>query len=129
MLPAPASIAAPLTTNSRPSWSPAVPPPPVCGAAVGDEGLGLAAGLGAGDRVGLGDADGRGEGLALALGVLLLVAVLLNVTDGGRWVGCDVAEPSPQPATATQVRMAKTPKPMTVSFALSTVPAITRTVM
>ena len=35
MLPAPARIAAPPSVTSRVSWNPAVPPPPVSGAAVG----------------------------------------------------------------------------------------------
>jgi hypothetical protein len=35
MLPAPARIAAPPSVTSRVSWKPAVPPPPVSGAAVG----------------------------------------------------------------------------------------------
>jgi hypothetical protein len=97
-----------------------VPPPPVCGAVVG-VGAGLVAGLGVGDRGGVLDTDGLGEGLAL-------VVVLLNAVEGW-WVGSVVVEDGLQPATATQARMAKTPKRTTVSLALSTAPAITRTVM
>jgi hypothetical protein len=41
-----------------------------------------------------------------------------------------MTEDGEQAATVTKARMAKTPKPMTVSFALSAVPAVvTRTVM
>jgi hypothetical protein len=48
MLPAPAAIAAAPITSSRPSWNPAVPPPPVTGAWVG---MGLGDGLGLGVTV------------------------------------------------------------------------------
>src|ERR1035441_3397266 len=74
MLPAPARIAATPSPKSRASWNPAVPPPPVGGAAVGN---GLAAGLGVADGL----AEGLAEGLALALGVLPLAVPL------GRIVG------------------------------------------
>ena len=48
---------------------------------------------------------------------------------GGELVADGVDEDGEHPATAT-VRMAKTPKPLTASFALSTVPAmVPRTVM
>jgi hypothetical protein len=60
MLPAPARIASTPRHNSRTSWKPAVPPPPVPGAALGNE---LADGLG----------DGDGDGLGL--GVVALGAV------------------------------------------------------
>ena len=83
MPPRPATIAAPPSTASPASWNPAVPPPPVTGAAVG---AGLNEGLGDGlaEGLGLGDADGLGEGLGvcdsdgLAL-VLVLVLVLVVV--------------------------------------------------
>lgn len=65
MLPAPARIASTPRQNSRTSWKPAVPPPPVPGAALGNE---LADGLG--------DGDGDGLGLGVvALGVVALGAV------------------------------------------------------
>ena len=66
MPPAPASIASTPRQNSRTSWKPAVPPPPVPGAAVGNE---LADGLGDGDGLGLG---------VVVLGVVVL-GVLLEV--------------------------------------------------
>jgi hypothetical protein len=55
--------------------------------------------------------------------------VLVDV--GGVWVagGVDEDEEGEQPAKAAEARMAKTPRRMAVSFALSTEPAITRTVM
>src|SRR5712692_8626524 len=71
MLPAPTSIAAPPRPKSRASWNPAVPPPPVGGAAVGN---GLADGLGVADALGV--ADGDADGVALALGVVTLAVPL-----------------------------------------------------
>jgi hypothetical protein len=59
MLPAPATIAAAPIASSRPSWNPAVPPPPVTGAWVG---------------IGLGD------GLGFELGVTVVVVVRVGVT-------------------------------------------------
>jgi hypothetical protein len=59
MLPAPARTASTPRQKSRTSWNPAVPPPPVAGAAAG-KGL----------------ADGLGDGLALALGVVALALAL-----------------------------------------------------
>ena len=58
MPPAPARIASTPRQNSKTSWNPAVPPPPVPGAAVGNE---LADGLGEGDRLGLGVTVPPGE--------------------------------------------------------------------
>jgi hypothetical protein len=152
MLAAPASIAAPPSPKSVASWSPAVPPPPAPGGPV-TLGVGLAAELGVGVRVGVfvaaapgGDED---EELELALpeplapGPLaaawlvepLEVADPLEVAEpvevavgGGTLPDAEVGD-DVQPATAAEATMAKTPKRMTVSFALSTEPAITRTVM
>jgi len=84
MLPAPASIAAMPMPRSRGSWNPAVPPPPVGGAPVGNglgvelegaDGVGLGVWLGVGlaeglwDGVGDDDADLLGVALAELLGV------------------------------------------------------------
>ena len=84
MLPRPATIAAPPTTASPASWNPAVPPPPVTGAAVG---AGLNEGLGDGlaEGLGLGDADGLGEELTLTLVDALgeVVATLPPSADAG----------------------------------------------
>jgi hypothetical protein len=69
-------MAAPPSTASPASWNPAVPPPPVTGAAVG---IGLNEGLGDGlaEGVALALADALAEALALAdeLAVALAVAV------------------------------------------------------
>jgi hypothetical protein len=62
MLPAPASIAATPSPRSSVSWNPAVPPPPVTGAAPG---IGLA------------------DEVAGAVAVLVTVAVAVGVTDPG----------------------------------------------
>ncbi len=71
MLPAPARIASTPRQNSRRSWNPAVPPPPVPGAALGNE---LADGLG----------DGDGLGLAVvALGAVTPGTVVLGVVTSG----------------------------------------------
>ena len=83
MLPAPARIAAPPRVTSRVSWNPAVPPPPVSGAAVGKA---LADWLGVGE--GLGGADLLAEALADAL-ALLVAGVALDVSVGVP-VGVDV---------------------------------------
>jgi len=93
MLPAPATIAAPPRPTRKVSWNPAVPPPPVSGAAVGKV---LADGLGAGECVWLGVGDGEwlGVGVSLAEGLVLGVGVLVAVTVTlGEAVG--VAEPVP----------------------------------
>jgi hypothetical protein len=71
MLPAPTRMAAPPRPTSRGSWNPAVPPPPVAGAAAG---TGLADAwcvwVGAGVGVGV----GVSVGVALAEAVAVLVA-------------------------------------------------------
>jgi hypothetical protein len=59
MLPAPAAIAAAPITSSRPSWNPAVPPPPVTGGWLG---------------------TGLGDGLGLEVAVTVAVAVWVGVT-------------------------------------------------
>src|SRR5216683_3334296 len=88
MLPAPASIAAAPSPRSRASGNPAVPPPPVAGAAVGNglaDRLGDAEGRGEADRLGEAAGGEDVEGLALGFGVVALAVSL------GRFVG--VAEP------------------------------------
>jgi hypothetical protein len=49
-------------SSSEACWNPAVPPPPVAGAALG---TGLAVGLGVAEGDGVGEDDGLGDGLAL----------------------------------------------------------------
>ena len=97
---------------------------------------GLAAGVGVGAGVAVLDAVAVAEELALVVGVVLEVAlpeavelgVLVEV--GGEWVGDEEGGDDEQPATATEARMAKTPKPMTIRFALSAALAmVTCTVM
>jgi hypothetical protein len=130
MLPAPSSIATTPSPKSRTCWKPAVPPPPVAGAAVGT-GLGVAVGLGVtvglgvavglGVVVGLGDTVRRGDtvGLAVALGVVLAealaVAEALAEDDD---VGNAVGEPDVvQAETAAEASMIRMPQPMVVSLA------------
>ena len=74
MLPAPARIASTPRQNSRTCWNPAVPPPPVPGAAAGKE---LADGLSDGDGLGLGVA---------ALGVAALGVAALGAAAFGAGV-------------------------------------------
>ena len=138
MLPAPASTAAPPRPNSRASWNPAVPPPPVGGAAVGN-GLADGLGVGDGDSDGLGvadrDADGvadrDADGLTLALGVVTLavrldkaVGVAEMLAPGENLVGAAEGEDAVQAETAAEARMVKVPHPMAVNLALSLVPAV-----
>lgn len=79
MLPAPARMARPPRPSSSVSWNPAVPPPPVAGAAVGK---GLADGLGVGEAEWVGVADGVAEGVAVSLAEGLAVGVPLGVAVG-----------------------------------------------
>ena len=88
MLPAPATIASRPRQSSRTSWKPAVPPPPVPGAAGGNE---LADWLG----VGLAFAGWTLDGEALdagAMGAGVLGVGVLGVLEGVA-VGVPVAEP------------------------------------
>ena len=81
MLPAPTTIAAPPRPTRKVSWNPAVPPPPVSGAALGKV---LAGGLGGGVCEWVaGDGEGVGVGVSLAeevvFGVGVPVAVIVTV--------------------------------------------------
>src|ERR1700730_6095734 len=140
MLPAPASIAAAPSPRSRASWNPAVPPPPVAGAAVGN---GLAGRLGDADRPG--DAEGRGDadrlgeaagredvgGLALGFGVAIPgvpLAAAVGVADA-LVEGEDGGSPAEdgdvvQAETAAAASMAAMPQPTAVNLALRPVPAM-----
>jgi hypothetical protein len=125
MLPAPARIAATPSPKSRASWNPAVPPPPVGGAAVRN---GLAAGL----RV----ADGLAEGLALALGVLTLAVLTLAVPlgrivgvaeallAGENVVGVAEGEDAEQAETDAEASMVNAAQLVAVSLALSPAPTV-----
>ncbi len=140
MPPAPARIAIAPRASSSVFWKPAVPPPPVTGAAVGN---GLAVGLGDGEGVGEGvgdvrvrDGDGLGEGLgeaeALALGEALgESAGVAEVPTEGEDVGSapeDVDDV--QAVMLTEARMVKMPQPRAASLTRCLVPAgVVRTFM
>lgn len=124
MLPAPARTAAAPRPKSGASWNPAVPPPPVGGAAVTN---GLA------DRLGVADwrdvADRRVEGLALALGVVTLGVLLgssVGVAEpdpaGENGVGAAEGEDPVQAETDAEASMVNVAQPTTVNLALNLVP-------
>jgi hypothetical protein len=147
MLPRPATIAAPPTTASPASWNPAVPPPPVTGAALG---TGLGDGLEEGSGLVLSDADGLAEVLVVSLAdelsvafalslvpalvldeappLAVLVAVKLTPTEPlavGRKVDGGVEEePEVQAERATQASMVVRPQPTAVSRTRCDVPAM-----
>jgi hypothetical protein len=105
------------------SWSPAVPPPPVAGAAVG-AGVGEAS-CGLGDGLGEGLGDGLAVEVALSLGEAVEVPVSeplgLGETDPpGENEGADTLG-DPEHAEASMVRL---PEPSMVSVTLRPVPAI-----
>jgi hypothetical protein len=86
--PIPARTDAPPMPNSRPSWRPAVPPPPVSGAAVGygivdwagaADGRAECVGAGVADRVAGADVSGEPEAEALAVALDLADALLVAV--------------------------------------------------
>jgi hypothetical protein len=148
MLPAPASIAVAPSPRSSVSWNPAVPPPPVTGAALGiplvDEVTGAVAG-----------AVAVLVTVAVAVGVAVLVAGELEltpgvsdaavlpdegecpeeagavtdpvgevVTDGVKTVGVVEDEVEVQAETATGASRVRAPQHMAVILARSGVPAI-----
>jgi hypothetical protein len=137
MLPAPARIAAPPRVTSRVSWNPAVPPPPVSGAAVGKA---VADRLDAGE--GLGVADLLAEAVADALALLLggvAVAVSVDVPVGvavpvpvpvpvGEPPGANdvgVPEGVPPVQAETDADASTAAHPIAINLALSRVPAMT----
>jgi len=95
MPPAPTRIASTPRQNSRTCWNPAVPPPPVPGAAAGNE---SADGLGDGDGLGLGvaalGAAALGAGVlgVVALGAVVPGAVVLGVLLEAVALGVPLAE-------------------------------------
>jgi hypothetical protein len=103
------------------SWNPAVPPPPVAGAAAGN---GLAEWLG--DADGLGVADAVAEGVSLALGVVVLAEPLAGVaepdTAGENGVGVGEGEDPEQAETDAEATMAKVAKQAAVNLELRPVP-------
>jgi hypothetical protein len=136
-LAAPASTAAMPMTRSEPCWNPAVPPPPVAGAA-----------LGAGLAVAEGDTPcavlGEGDGLAVGLGLVVVLGLGLTlgepdavavagepaeVEDEG--VGSAPEDGVPEHAAiVTEASAITIPQPTAASLALSLVPAtVLRTFM
>jgi hypothetical protein len=115
-------MAVPPSTASPASWNPAVPPPPVTGATVGN-GV-VTTGLGDGLAEGLGLLDGLAEGLGLsvAVGELSGLAVLLveevadelPVTAGVNTAGG--VELDVQAESATQASTVVKPQPTAVSL-------------
>jgi hypothetical protein len=143
MLPAPTTIAAPPRPTRKVSWNPAVPPPPVSGAAVGKV---LADGLGGGVcewvGVGVGDGEWVGVGVSLAEGLVLGVGVMVAVTvTVGEAVGVAVLVPVGDPpgdsdggvadgvplvqaATAADASTVTVAQPIALNLAPSGFPAI-----
>ena len=120
-------------------WNPAVPPPPVAGAAVG---AGLAVGLGETDGDGLGDVVGEGDGLVLGLGLELGLTLgeLLGeldpvadepVEDDDEGVGSAPEDGELEHAARdTEASAITIPQPTAASLALSLVPpTVLRTFM
>src|SRR6266496_3255975 len=105
MPPAPATIAAPPMMKSVASWSPAVPPPPVAGAAV----IGV---------VGVGVPLSFAGRLTVAPGDAELPAESEDEADAAGGVDPEQAE------IAAEASTAMAPQPMTLNIALSPVPAM-----
>jgi hypothetical protein len=126
-------------TSSEACWNPAVPPPPVAGAAVG---AGLAVGLGLTEGDGLGVVEGEGlvDGLGLELGLGLLLGELLGeldpladepVEDDDEGVGSAPEEGVPEHAAmAREASRVTMPQPTAASLVLDRVPVtVLRTFM
>jgi hypothetical protein len=144
MLPAPASIAAAPRTKSSPSCNPAVPPPPVTGAAVGTKLVDEVAGavtVSVTVAMGVTVAEGVEEDevtpgvpvseVAPEEGVLPPEAGAVGEPDAvpvvtvGEKLGTFGVEADPlQAETATGARMVRAPQHRAVSLARSAVPAI-----
>lgn len=104
------------------SWKPAVPPPPVAGAAVGN-----ALGDGLGDGDGDADTDGLAEGLGVSLALAEAVAVALGVGEpvapGDNEDPAEGGEDPVQAETVAEASMVMVPQPRMVSLARSPLPA------
>jgi hypothetical protein len=121
MPPKPAAIATPPMARSPPSSNPAVPPPPVCGAAGYDVGLaggvygGLEVGLAGGDVVSVGlPVVGLPVGLAGELAVPVPVSVPVGVgvyDDAGVDVDVVVVPDGEQAESATATTTVISPQP------------------
>jgi hypothetical protein len=137
---APANTAAMPMTSSEACWNPAVPPPPVAGAAVG---AGLAVGLGEAVGDGLGDVVGEGDGLAVGLGLELglplgdplgeldPVADVPAEDEGAEVVGSAPDDGDPEHAeTVTEASTVTMPQQTAASLRLDLLPAtVLRTFM
>jgi hypothetical protein len=124
--------------NSGACWNPAVPPPPVAGAALGKvrEGFGCGFGLALElDSAALALGPGAAVAVAVAVGVTVAVGVAVavpaefdgvaGVVPGGEnEVGVDDGEPDVQAETDAGASMVKVAQPMAVSLARSPVPAM-----
>lgn len=128
-------------TRSEACWNPAVPPPPVAGAAVG-VGLGLA--VTDGDGLGVVDGDGVGEGDGLVVGLGLELGLVLGeplgepdpvadapVEDEDEGVGSAPEDGFPEHAAmVTEASTVKMPQPTAASLVLDLVPeTVLRTFM
>lgn len=128
-------------TSSEACWNPAVPPPPVAGAAVG-VGLGLA--VTDGDGLGVVDGDGVGEGDGLVVGLGLELGLVLGeplgepdpvadapVEDEDEGVGSAPEDGFPEHAAmVTEASTVKMPQPTAASLVLDLVPeTVLRTFM
>jgi hypothetical protein len=128
-------------TRSEACWNPAVPPPPVAGAAVG-AGLAVGLGLTEGDGLGVVEGDGLVVGLGLELGLglgLVLGEVLAEldpladepVEDDDEGVGSapEVGVPE-HAAMAREASRVTMPQPTAASLVLDPVPVtVLRTFM
>ncbi len=121
--------------SSEACWNPAVPPPPVAGAAVG---TGVAVGLGVAEGDGLGVFVGEGDELLVGLGLELaeLLGETVDVADApaedeDEGVGSAPEDGVPEhAASVTEASTVTMPQPTAASsLALSLVPVVLRTFM
>src|ERR1700678_2647667 len=98
MPPRPTTTAAAPRAKSRPSWNPAVPPPPVTGAALGMRGGGVGVRTTGLVTVGVGVAVSVGVAVAVVVGVGVAVGVGVVVA-GGLAVEVEVGEPDAERVT------------------------------
>ena len=143
MLPAPARIAAPPSVTSRVSWNPAVPPPPVSGAAVGKapaDWVGGGAGAAALLAGALADAllaraladvlallpDGEAVAVPVGVPVAVPVGVAVPVPVGEPPGANDVGVPEgvPPVQAETDADASTAAHPIAINLPLSRVPAI-----
>jgi hypothetical protein len=109
--------------KSRGCWNPAVPPPPVAGAAVAN-GLGVEGlGVGLAEGVGVGVIVGRAEGVGVGVILGLADGVTVGLAVPGENAGGVAEDPDPEQAeTAAEANMVKAAQPTTAKLALWPVP-------